>query len=376
MSTFTEYLLVIGAFQGLLLFALLSFDMRMSAASRVLGLLCLMMASVLSMPLLLAGRLPLPSWLAGWLFYLPATGGGLAYLYCRSALLGRSPTARDALLFLPWGACYLLAAEPLLTDSAAMLRWIEGERDPGWRLQASEYLVFVQAFTFAGATVRMIARYRRDAANALADYDPRIFRWMLVLQVFTLAIWLLKALPALTPASVVFAQIADLLMVVVIYLIAITQWRDPGFFRVAHLAEEQEAASRAGGAGPSPETSGELDPEARARLFEAIRQTVETQQLYLDSELTLSRLAEVTGLSRHQVSEALNRHAGRNFYEFINGYRVDAVCARLAERPDESILTVGLACGFSSKSTFNAIFKQFTGLTPTAYRRSLADGAR
>lgn len=68
----------------------------------------------------------------------------------------------------------------------------------------------------------------------------------------------------------------------------------------------------------------------------------------------------------------LNRHAGKNFYEFINEYRVAAVCERLAAADDDTILNIAMDAGFSSKSTFNAIFKQFTGLTPTAYRRKRA----
>jgi AraC-like DNA-binding protein len=96
---------------------------------------------------------------------------------------------------------------------------------------------------------------------------------------------------------------------------------------------------------------------------------VEQQQLYLDSELTLSKLAEATGLSRHHVSETLNRHAGQNFYEFINSYRIQVVCERLISEQREPVLNIALEAGFASKSAFNAIFKQFTHMTPTAWRR-------
>lgn len=374
MSRFEEYLLVIGCFQGSVLFALLFFDARMSVASRVLGLMCLLMASVCLMPFLLTADSVLVQQLAGWVFYLPAAGGSLAYLYCRSALLDRSLAWRDTLLFLPWIGCYLLTADVIAGDPQHMVRWIGGHAPRTWRLQASEYLEFAQAFAFAGVTIAMIGRYRLRAGKNLADYDPAIFRWLLMLQTFTLVIWMFNALPSLTPAPRIFAQTANLLMVVLIYLIALTQWRDPDFFRINHRAAEQLSATPALVAEPGDAGAGELDEPSRARLFEAVREIVEERKLYLDSGLTLARLADETGFSRHQVSEALNQHAGKNFYEFINGYRVTAVCDRLDRGDDDTVLDIAFDAGFSSKSTFNAIFKQFTGLTPTAYRRRAQSG--
>jgi len=368
-SKLLEYLLVIGSFQGVLLFALLTLDKRMSTASRVLGVICLMMASVLLMPFFLVEGSALPAWLAGWLFYLPAAGGSLAYLYCRSALLDRPLGAADALLFLPASLCYLLAIDTLLTDPQRMLAWIGGALADDWRLPASEYLEFLQALAFAGATMFMIWKYRAEAGRSLANYDPRTFEWMLMLQLFTLAIWFLKALPALSPAPIVLSQVADLLMVIVIYLIAITQWREPHFFLVPRLDAESLAnhlEDEEGAEGPS---AGELDCDTRAHVFERLRNAMEQQQLYLDNELTLSKLAEATGLSRHHVSETLNRHAGQNFYEFINSYRIQVVCERLISEQREPVLNIALEAGFASKSAFNAIFKQFTHMTPTAWRR-------
>jgi hypothetical protein len=80
MSRLEEYILVIGFFQGSLLFALLCFDVRSSTASRILGLLCLLMASVFLLPFLqLSDRTTLQT-MAGVLFCLPEAGGSLAYL--------------------------------------------------------------------------------------------------------------------------------------------------------------------------------------------------------------------------------------------------------------------------------------------------------
>ena len=83
----------------------------------------------------------------------------------------------------------------------------------------------------------------------------------------------------------------------------------------------------------------------------------------------------IAALRLMQIDEDLARehyaiHEGKSFYDFVNGYRVAAVKERLADQGEgpSSLLDVALACGFRSKATFNRIFKQHTGLTPTQYR--------
>ncbi len=95
---------------------------------------------------------------------------------------------------------------------------------------------------------------------------------------------------------------------------------------------------------------------------------------YLDSELTLTSLAKDLNISRSQLSLLINDGIGDNFYDFINKYRVDEV-KRLMIDPlvqNYNLLGIALEAGFKSKSTFNLIFKRFTGLTPTEYRKNIS----
>ena len=158
---------------------------------------------------------------------------------------------------------------------------------------------------------------------------------------------------------------------VLTFTIAVKQWRNPKLFTVPDLAGEQFGTVSEEPREGIPTQSGELDPAIRAEIFETIKNQFENDQLYLDNKLTLTRLSALTGVSKHHLSEVLNRHAGKNFYEFVNGYRVDFVRQRLEAGAAENVLDIALAAGFSSKSTFNAIFKQFTGQTPTQYRKGL-----
>jgi AraC-like DNA-binding protein len=76
-------------------------------------------------------------------------------------------------------------------------------------------------------------------------------------------------------------------------------------------------------------------------------------------------------LSPHHLSEVLNQHAGKNFNHFINAYRVKEVCEKLNSSSSLKVLDIAIQSGFSSKSTFNTIFKKFMGVTPTQYREKI-----
>jgi AraC-like DNA-binding protein len=87
---------------------------------------------------------------------------------------------------------------------------------------------------------------------------------------------------------------------------------------------------------------------------------------YLDPELTLPDLAEKIGLPAPQVSQIINQQLGKNFNDFVNSYRVEAVKSMLAEGRQAQLSLLGIAyeCGFNSKATFNRAFKKHTGFAP------------
>ncbi|MEM9532853.1 MAG: helix-turn-helix domain-containing protein, partial [Pseudomonadota bacterium] len=98
-------------------------------------------------------------------------------------------------------------------------------------------------------------------------------------------------------------------------------------------------------------------------------------QLYRDESLNLAGLAEQLELSPHQTSELLNQHLGLGFSRFLRQHRVRDACRLLAEDRDASVLSIALAVGFSSQSTFYTAFREETGQSPGQYRRDPGGGA-
>ncbi|MEO5977045.1 MAG: helix-turn-helix domain-containing protein [Chryseolinea sp.] len=114
-------------------------------------------------------------------------------------------------------------------------------------------------------------------------------------------------------------------------------------------------------------------PKPDQQLIEKLVFYMADRRPYLDSELSLSSLARELGINRSLLSQVINNGIGDNFYDFVNKYRVEEV-KRLMTDPRMSnfnLLGIALEAGFKSKSTFNLIFKRFTGLTPSEYRKNI-----
>jgi AraC-like DNA-binding protein len=108
-------------------------------------------------------------------------------------------------------------------------------------------------------------------------------------------------------------------------------------------------------------------------FMQTIDTYMEEEKPYLNRELSIYDLAEQLQIPRHILSEVINEHMGKNFYQLVNEYRVEEVKKRL-ENPrfkHLTILAIAYDSGFNAKSSFNTIFKEKTGYTPSEYLKTI-----
>lgn len=89
---------------------------------------------------------------------------------------------------------------------------------------------------------------------------------------------------------------------------------------------------------------------------------------YLNPELNMSMLAVELKVPKYQITEVLNSSIKKNFFQYVNEYRVEAVKKMLLKKKEFSIEAIGYECGFNSKSSFFTVFKNITGYTPLQFK--------
>ncbi|MBX2876026.1 MAG: AraC family transcriptional regulator [Saprospiraceae bacterium] len=117
------------------------------------------------------------------------------------------------------------------------------------------------------------------------------------------------------------------------------------------------------------------EPDAYDAIMQQLEHLLQEQRLFLDPELSLKSFSQSANLPQRTVSKAINAGTGHNFQTFINRYRIEEFQGRVRQ-PDAVQLTLlahAFASGFASKSTFNAVFKKYTGLTPRQYVKQLEE---
>ena len=96
---------------------------------------------------------------------------------------------------------------------------------------------------------------------------------------------------------------------------------------------------------------------------------IEERGWWRDPDLDLAGLARRLGTNTAYLSRGLNDGLGLGFADAVNGLRIEHAAKRLREPEEGDILTIAIDAGFGSKATFNRVFKDRFGVTPSAYRR-------
>ncbi|SFQ72094.1 helix-turn-helix domain-containing protein [Hymenobacter arizonensis] len=252
--------------------------------------------------------------------------------------------------------------------------------------------------------LRQYGRWLEDNFSEVSRLRLRWLRWLLVLLGLVSGQWLIELLLREFWGIYYQYDYSSEMLGGVVFVIGVVGLRQADM-RAVHFAPEAEqqdaiaspepiaAASPqavpaiAVSAGPNaagePNVTNEIAPAPNRQpsevatpggpdplIMERIRRALVDDQLYQNPTLTLAELAAHTGLPARLISFTVNAGFGRSFNELVNGYRVAEVQRRLAA-PDArrfTLLGIAFESGFNSKTTFNRIFKQVTGVAPRDYQ--------
>ncbi|GJM33057.1 MAG: hypothetical protein DHS20C18_20580 [Saprospiraceae bacterium] len=150
-----------------------------------------------------------------------------------------------------------------------------------------------------------------------------------------------------------------LLLCISVQFIGMIAIHFPKQFFVSPISDFQESANESN-----------LSEAQLQQHLQQLHALMEKEQPYTDPTLRLSDLSLKLNIPAHQLSQILNQEVGKNFFQFINDYRVEAVKRYLLgpEYVNYTILAIALMCGFNSSTSFYRIFKQQTGVTPKEFR--------
>jgi AraC-like DNA-binding protein len=113
-----------------------------------------------------------------------------------------------------------------------------------------------------------------------------------------------------------------------------------------------------------------IDQSETDILVEKITHVLGSKKIYLNQKLTVKGLALELNSTPKIISQIINSSFKKSFYDLVNSYRIEDVKRSLKDEQYKHLTIEGIALnsGFNSSSTFNRLFKSYTGRTPREYR--------
>ncbi len=380
-SEVISYAYLIGAAQGILFSIGLFARPDNSVSNKLLGtwLLC---ASTQLVMLFLFEReayLSFPH-IIGITRAFPFLYGPFFYLYTRSLTRGEIHLAgKQYLHFLPFVLFALYLVIFLVNNTGEFKIAFHQGRVEGHLasvVDLANWAFVIHGFVYIYFTLRLLQEHRRTINAYFSNTDKIRLKWLNTLAFWQILTWVILFVIiylaigegvqfSFTPNAPVFLSV-----VIQLCIIGYFGQRQPVIFNEDSIQEANPIAVKIAA---KYDRSALTDTEAD-EIVQRLATVMGKEKLYLDSELTLSQLANHLGISKHNLSEAINARLRLNFYDCVNRYRVEEVKQLISDQEYShfTLLAIAEEAGFKTKSTFNAMFKKFTGMTPSAYRKHIS----
>lgn len=384
-----DFFLAIGVAQGLLLTTILVLKKENVLANRLLASL----VAIITFSLLLNF-----CYITGLIFKIPHLIGldnanpflipPIILLYTK-ALTNKRNTIRtsDIAHFIPFAFYFLyLVVFFIVKDSTYKIKFLDGIHNDGLPIDlfVSSILKIIQGLVYMYLSYRILNIHSQSYMDNFSTKHKTTLNWLRTIVLCMIIIYVIRLIGIILP--LVFSQlkpgvlesIMELVNVAFIYIMAYCGMQQPDIFKHWDIIKPERSVEPARiktdkpyGKQDKPDAN---DSKSEAQLKKLLEYTAK-EKPYLKHNLTIKELADSIGVHPKSLSKTINDQLQKNFYNFINEYRVEEVKQRLAAKEYEHLTILGIAydSGFNSKSTFNTIFKKFTGITPSSYKSRLSD---
>lgn len=301
----------------------------------------------------------------------------LYYLYARHLMHHSIRITRlEWLHFLPFVIYRTYSLPDFFKSEAEIMTLVQGIESQALqgRYMIYNWVIAIQGIIYLSFTLAALLRYSHRIRDVFSSIDKVKLGWFrnITIMAIVLVLTFLTEHTLLTMGINLshFFDLSSFLFAAFVYTIGYMGLVKSEIFMEAEVGRSLDAAFQE--AEPKKYQKSGLSQERAKRILDDLLQLMEREKPYLDSGLTLAQLAHRLNVTPHNLSEAINSRLQQTFFDFVNRYRVEQVKKDLTDPGKQryTFLALALEAGFNSKSSFNAIFKKHTGMTPSEYRHS------
>lgn len=373
-----KVLYLIGAVNALFFSILIFSKKQKSLADKILGYWLIALSIQVLYPYLYLRDLTKYEYLMGYEASISVLQPAGLFFYTK-AMVGKLKWNKSSIIILStvlFSGCtvfYFMTFMPdsrmeLITD-ANLLRFF---KLPGKIIVLALFTLFISIYVYLLLqSSLLLRRYKKNIRHIYSNSEKIDLRWLRKLVYFFYAIYGVLFFSGLiffaTDVSLAYSDyLFYLMMVVFIFLLGYWGHQQGSIFSLSQINNSQKKD----GNSKLPEQS---DSIGFAKEGKFIKNIMNEKKPYLEPMLTIHELANLVDIPPHQLSKIIHKEFKKNFYEFINLYRIEHFKELIIsdKYKNFTILAVAFECGFNSKSAFNRIFKEQTGKTPRDYKQEM-----
>jgi len=373
---FVYIVFYLGALQGILLSVFL-FSLKVNRISnRLLGLLTLFWALVLiQFAIQSQGSTTEFPHLYRTFSSLLLSLFPLQYLFVKYLLYDLKKFRRkDLLHFAPSIIFVLIAYDFYFLSGPEKIEWIQNKTHFH---QVADIIIneviAAQGILYSILILIRLSKYKKEIENYDSNVNEVILFALYRSTILIFAAWIIGAVAVNLEllnisVNVNLFIIVYLIIVLVIYITSYVVIKTPEVFKLDAI--KMQVAFLKTGEDKQIATVININSNIEEEeLNKRLITYMENEKPYLDPNINLLQLADKIDAKRNQLSFVINNKHEMNFNEFVNSYRVEEVKKLMLDPANDSLKIISLAydAGFNSKASFNRIFKNITGMTPSQF---------
>ncbi|WP_299361470.1 AraC family transcriptional regulator [Winogradskyella sp.] len=365
MDSYIDFVLFLGLAQGFFLIITILFANKKSNTHNYYLILLIVLFAIVLIHQILNRK----SWFVidNFLFYFsfstPLLIGPVLYFYIKGLLFKTSLQKIDLLHYVPFLVVIIYF---ILRDLFGISHLDSQESKDETPIYVSVIGSFkiIHLITYSIYLTVLLNKYNRTKTQSREQKS--VLNWLRVFMLLFLTVLFLGVFVfVLGHLDIDYPPILDdnlptLGLVFVFYFIAFMSIKNSDIFHIRGIRKKYQDSN--------------LDYTTKDIYLDKIKNEIEKNKIYLNSELKLQEFADTINISSNYLSQIINEHYNLTFREFLNSYRVKEVQSRLIDPSyrNQTILSIAFDAGFNSKAVFNRAFKKFTDITPKQYQKKYA----
>ena len=109
----------------------------------------------------------------------------------------------------------------------------------------------------------------------------------------------------------------------------------------------------------------------RVKYFDIIQPIISYVEKHYDEQISIQKAANIVSYERTSFCRIFHSVTGMTFLQYLNLHRIDVAKRKIVE-DTQPISEIGKQCGIPNAKSFTRIFKQYTGMLPSEYKKAFA----